>query len=716
MGRVQALKASGLAEMTDGSKDGASRLAAMPHERPAILLPLFAPLRGLQGVGPALERRLARLLGSNDPVVLDLLTHLPTSFLDTRPATELSPLDEGATRTLAVRILAHHPASAGHRPFRVSATGAAGEIELVFFGANHRMIEERFPINAELLIQGRLQRFAERWQMAHPDSLRPAEAGRPLAVYPSSDGLHQGTIRGLVGRAQTKLARLAEWHEPDLLRAAGWPCFDEALCAVHADTNDKALARLAMDEFLASQLGLLIARRSREQAPGRAVQGRGMLQARLLESLPFAPTLHQRQAIQEILADMAKPAAMLRLLQGDVGAGKTLVALMAMLAAVEAGHQAALMAPTEVLASQHARGLSRLLAPLGLEPLLLAARVKGKERAKILERLQSGDPAIVVGTHALLQDDAIFPDLALAVIDEQHRFGVRQRLTLRSKGHAVDLLLMTATPIPRTAAMSAYGDIATSIIAEGPPGRLPIATAAVPVERIDEVYQAVRRRLERGERVYWVCPLVEVSEREDQSAVEARVAELRERFGAAVGFVHGRLKDPAKDEAMRAFAAGEVPLLVATTVIEVGVDVPQATLIVIEAAERFGLAQLHQLRGRVGRGAGASACILLWRPPLSATASARLTALRATTDGFRLAEEDLRLRGPGEILGDRQSGLPSLRLASLQHHADLVPLAAASARRSLADDPHLTSERGQALRLLLHLFRRTDVLGLLDGG
>ncbi len=709
-------EASGLAEMMDGSKDGARAVVLPAHERPTALLPLFAPLRGLQGVGPALERRLAKLLGLADPAVLDLLTHRPASFLDTAPAERLEPADEGLVRTLAVRILAHHPAPASHRPFRVAAAGAAGEIELVFFGNVQRMVEQRFPIGGEVLIQGRVQRFGERWQMAHPDSLRPDEAGLPLAVYPSSEGLHQGTIRGLVRRALGKLAELPEWLEPELVRAAGWPSFAEAVRRIHARPDAKAEARLAMDELLAGQLGLQIARRSRESAPGRAVQGDGRLREGLLVSLPFPLTRDQEQATAEILADMAQPQPMLRLLQGDVGAGKTLVALLAMLAAVEAGHQAALMAPTDVLAAQHAQGLARLLAPLGLEPLLLAARIKGKERQAIIRRLQSGEPALVVGTHALLQEDAAFADLALAVIDEQHRFGVRQRLTLRAKGAAVDLLLMTATPIPRTAAMSAYGDIATSVIAERPPGRQPIATAAVPVERIAEVHDAVRRRLERGERVYWVCPLVEVSLREDQAAVEARVEELRLLFGDAVGVVHGRLKDAAKDEAMRAFAEGRTSLLVATTVIEVGVDVPEASLIVIEAAERFGLAQLHQLRGRVGRGRTASACILLWRPPLSATAGARLNALRRTNDGFALAEEDLRLRGPGEILGERQSGVPVLRLADLQRHAELIPMAAAAARRALADDPGLRQPRGAALRLLLHLFRRTDALGLLDGG
>jgi ATP-dependent DNA helicase RecG len=373
------------------------------------------------------------------------------------------------------------------------------------------------------------------------------------------------------------------------------------------------------------------------------------------------------------------------------------VALLAMLAAVEAGHQAALMAPTEVLATQHARSLSRLLAPLGIEPMLLAARIKGKERNALLGRLRSGEPGIVVGTHALLQDDAIFADLALAIVDEQHRFGVRQRLTLRSKGHAVDLLLMTATPIPRTAAMSAYGDIATSIIAQRPPGRLPIATAAVPVDRIDEVHHAVRRRLERGERVYWVCPLVEVSEREDQAAVEARVLDLRARFGEAVGFVHGKMKDPAKDEAMRAFAEGRTPLLVATTVIEVGVDVPNASMMVIMDAERFGMSQLHQLRGRVGRGSAAGICLLISEAPAGSVGRVRLDAVAATTDGFELAEADLELRREGNVLGTTQAGrTTTLKQLSLLRDREVIERAREDAIGLVGDDPAMSAWPGLA--------------------
>jgi ATP-dependent DNA helicase RecG len=551
--------------------------------------------------------------------------------------------------------------------------------------------------------------------MAHPDRV-DAQAGAVLPVYPATDGLHQGLLRSLVRRALSKLPVLPEWQEEELVRAATWPSFDNALRAAHAGPDLKAAARLAMDELLSVQLGLAIARRARARAPGRSIVGDGHLRRQLLEVLPFQPTGDQERAVAEILADMASPSPMLRLLQGDVGSGKTLVAVLAMLAACEAGYQAALMAPTDVLAQQHAAGIRRLLEPLGMAPLLLTGRVKGRERRAILEHLHSGEPAIVVGTHALLQDEATFGSLALAIVDEQHRFGVRQRLTLRSKGRAVDLLLMTATPIPRTAAMSMHGDIATTIIAERPPGRIPIATAAVPMDRITEVYDAVERRLERGERVYWVCPAIEAGEEDDRSAVEARLLALRDRFGSAVGAIHGRLKEAAKDAAMAEFAEGRTPLLVATTVVEVGVDVPEAALIVIEGAERFGLAQLHQLRGRVGRGSAPSACILLWRSPISALAKARLAAMRNSTDGFYLAEQDLALRGSGEILGDRQSGMPVFRLADLRRDADLVPLATASARRLLADDPSLKSERGLALRVLLHLFRRRDALNLLDGG
>ena len=700
----------------DGSKQSGPDLVAMSHERPTALLPLFAPVRGLQGVGPALERHLVRLLGRADPATIDLLMHMPSSFLETEPATVLSSTDIGSTRTLLVRIEAHHLPSTQARPFRVEAAGPAGTVDLVFFGSPGAMIESRFPIGADVLVQGRLQRYGEQWQIAHPDRLQMAEIGCPLPVYPSTDGLVQGILRTLIRRAQAKLVPLSEWQEPAILRAAGWPPFHEAVKAVHAGPDERARARLAMDELLAGQLGLQIARRARDRMPGRTVASSGSLRDRLLADLPFRMTEHQWVALQDILADMAAPMAMLRLLQGDVGAGKTLVAALAMLTAVEAGHQAALMVPTDLLATQHFRTFTDLLRPVGIEPVLLVGRIKGRQRAAVLDRLHKGEPAVVIGTHALLQDQATFADLALAVVDEQHRFGVRQRLTLRSKGQTVDLLLMTATPIPRTAAMSAYGDIPTSVIAQRLPGRQPIATAAVPFERIDEVVAAVGRRLDRGELVYWVCPLVDTNEREDRSAVETRVAYLRDRFGDRVGFAHGRQKEPDKDLAMRSFAEGRTPLLVATTVVEVGVDVADATLIVIEAAERFGLAQLHQLRGRVGRGSAASACILLWRGPLSALAGARMTAIRATNDGFMLAEEDLRLRGPGEILGDRQSGLSIHRLADLRRHADLLPVAAASARRALADDPSLATERGRALRLLLHLFRRTDVLGLLDGG
>ena len=702
--------------MMPASKQTEPAVALMSHERPAVLLPLFVPIRGLQGVGSALERRLTRLLARTDPTAFDLLTHLPTAFLDTSPARKLDNADEGLTRTLSLRIVSHQLSGSGSTPSRVTAIGPTGELDLVFFGKSMGSIANRFPVNTEMLVQGRLQRYGERWQIAHPDVLKAADAGQPLPVYPSSRGLHQGTIRKLIERARSKLAKLPEWQEPNLLRAAGWPSFGDAISSVHLKFDDLSSARLAMDELLAGQLALRIARRHRDRVPGCPIQGNGGLQAQLIASLPFRLTDQQRQALDEIQADLRGTGAMLRLLQGDVGSGKTLVAILAMLTALEAGHQAALMAPTDVLASQHGRTLSNMLQPLRIEPLLLTGRIKGKERAALLNRLQTAEPLIVVGTHALLQEQAVFGDLALAVIDEQHRFGVRQRLNLRSKGHAVNLLLMTATPIPRTAAMSAYGDIATSSIAERPPGRLPIATAAVPIERIVDVIEAVRRRLARGDRVYWVCPLVEPNEHDDRSAVEARAELLRSAFGDQVGFAHGRLKDQAKDQAMRSFAAGRTKLLVATTVIEVGVDVPEASLIVIEGAERFGLAQLHQLRGRVGRGTIASTCILLWRGPLSATAKARLEAIRASEDGFKLAEDDLRLRGPGEILGDRQSGLPELRLANLQRHAELVPLAAASARRILADDPGLSSERGRATRVLLHLFRRTDVLGLLDGG
>jgi len=526
-----------------------------------------------------------------------------------------------------------------------------------------------------------------------------------------------------VHAALERVVPLPEWLNADHKAREGWPDWHDALVRAHAPREESDLSplaparqRLAYDELLSNQLAIALVRDRQLKQRGRPLSGDGHLRQKVIASLPFDLTSSQSQAVQEITADMAAEHRMLRLLQGDVGSGKTVVALLAMLAAVEAGGQTALMAPTEILARQHFQTIEPLARAAGVGIALLTGRDKGKARQAILDGLARGETAIVVGTHALFQEDVAFKDLAMVVIDEQHRFGVHQRLTLTGKGKAVDVLVMTATPIPRTLMLTAYGDMDGSRLTERPPGRQPIETVTLPLDRLPEVVDAVDRALQRGTQVYWICPLVEESEKSDLAAAEDRYHALQQRFGAKVGLVHGRMKGPEKDAVMTQFAAGEIGVLVATTVVEVGVDVPQATVMVVEHAERFGLAQLHQLRGRVGRGRDKSNCLLLWQAPLGDTARARLRILRETDDGFRIAEEDLRLRGAGELLGTRQSGLPEFRLADLAVHGDLLATARDDARLILDKDPELSGPRGQALRVLLYLFERDAAVKYLRSG
>ena len=693
--------------------------------RPPLLNPLFAALTSLPGVGPAVAASAARLLDRPDPRCLDLLAHLPHAAIDPSPRLALTAADQGQMVTLSALIERHRPAATGGRaPHRLGAVAAGQPVELVFFGARGDYLTSRFPVGATVLIHGRLDRYGEQWQIAHPELVEPPEPGGGMVpVYRLVQGLGQRRLRTLVRAAIARAPELPEWLPPDLLQRRGWPGWARAIAAGHAPPTLEDLApasparrRLACDELLASQLALGLMRAARTRLPGRSLAGDGRLTAAMAQALPFALTPCQQRCIGEIAQDLASPAPMLRLLQGDVGSGKTVVAAAAMLRVIEAGTQAALMAPTEVLARQHAATLSRLLAPLELTVALLTGREPAARRRAALAALATGEAAIAVGTHALLEDGVEFADLGLVVIDEQHRFGVGQRLDLVVKGHAVDVLLTTATPIPRSLVLAAYGDLASSQLTAKPPGRQPIVTRAVPNERIEEVLDATARALAREERIYWICPVIEGGEGDPAMPAVERHRQLAERFGPQVGLVHGRLAGPAKAAALDAFAAGTTRLLVATTVVEVGVDVPEASIIVIEHAERFGLAQLHQLRGRVGRGTRASSCLLLYEPPLGQAARARLAILRETEDGFRIAEEDLRLRGPGEVLGLRQSGMPTFRFADLGAHGELLPLARELAGRALAEDPGLRGPASEPFRVLLHLFERHDAVRLLAAG
>lgn len=668
---------------------------------------LFAPLASLAGVGPALAGRIARAVAGER--VIDLLFHLPSDYVDRRERPTIRDARPGRIATLAVEVVRHEAPANERQPWRVIVTDGTGFAELVFFRFNRR---EQMPRGARLLVSGRLERFGERLTITHPDHVVPAHQAERLPgiepVWPLTAGLWPRQVARAMAAALERIPPLPEWHDPALQRREKWPSFVAALRAVQAPETlpgRAARERLAYDELLAGQVALALARCGRRAQPGRALVGDGRLRAATLARFGHPPTKAQVTAVAEIDADLAAPRRMLRLLQGDVGSGKTLVALLAMLRAVEAGGQAALMAPTEVLARQHQQTLSRY-CPVPVA--LLTGSVQGATRAKLLRSLGDGSIRLVVGTHALFQEHVEYADLALAVIDEQHRFGVDQRLLMGSKGATTDVLVMTATPIPRTLLLTQWGEMDVSRLGAKPPGRQPIRTTLHSAGTLPELLDAVGRKLDEEARIYWVCPMVAESELLDIAAAEARFVGLRGRFGDCVGLAHGRQDGAVRETALARFTAGEIRLLVATTVVEVGVDVPQASVMVIEHAERFGLAQLHQLRGRVGRGSEASFCLLLHEDGLSELARRRLMLLRDTEDGFAIADADFHWRGPGELLGTKQSGLPGFRLADVMEHEELLHVASRDAAVLLERDPELRSERGRAVRALLRLFERPD--------
>lgn len=693
--------------------------------RPEILFPLFAPAHTLPGIGPRLEKLLERIAG---PKVVDLLWHLPTGLIDRRSRPKIAEARDGEIATMEVTVGLHVPPRTKRLPYRIHVSDETGEMQLVFFNARQDYLMRILPEGARRIISGRIELYQGAPQMTHPDHIvGPDElAEMPLLepIYPLTAGLPLKAVQKATRGALTLPPDLPEWQDGAWMRENRWQGWRASLIAAHepqsaADLapDAPARARLAYDELLANQLALGLVRLRMKKRPGRPVMGDGRLRRKVEAALPFALTGAQIRALAEIDADMKASHRMLRLLQGDVGSGKTVVALLAMLNAVEAGFQAALMAPTEILTRQHFATLQPLCEVAGVRLALLTGREKGKQREDVLSATANGEVDILIGTHALFQKDVAFQALALAVVDEQHRFGVHQRLMLAEKGGAgTDVLVMTATPIPRTLTLTAYGDMDVSKLDEKPPGRKPVDTRAIPLDRLHQVMSGLGRALSTGAQVYWVCPLVEESDEVDAAAAEDRYRHLQEMFGDRVGLVHGRMKPADKDAVMARFAAGEITILVATTVIEVGVNVPSATIMVIEHAERFGLAQLHQLRGRVGRGADKSSCLLLYQTPLGETAEARIKIMRETEDGFRIAEEDLRLRGAGELLGTRQSGLPTFRIANIEAQKELLAAAHDDARLILERDPELETERGKALRILLYLFERDEAIRYLRSG
>ena len=691
--------------------------------RPEILFPLFAGLETLEGIGPKTAIAFAAL-GVFKPK--DLLFLLPHSGVDRARKASVRDVVPPCTVTVEVEVGSHFPPR-GKGPYRISVRDSGLEFQVVFFHARGDFLQKLLPTGQKRLISGKVELFDGIAQMVHPDHvLRVEEAGElPLfePVYPLVAGITQRLVARAALGAIARTPPLNEWIDPHFLAQNGWPNWRDAVVAAHAPTDQAGLAdthparqRLAYDELFAHQLTLSLARALHRRSVGVASIGTGMMQARVLASLPYVPTAAQTRAVGEIVADMAAPLRMNRLLQGDVGSGKTLVAFMALLVAVESGGQGVMMAPTEILARQHRDGLIDLAAATGVRLEILTGRDKGAERESKLAALRDGRITILVGTHAVFQKDVIFHDLRLAVVDEQHRFGVAQRMELGAKGQAVDVLVMTATPIPRSLALASYGDMDVSVLDEKPAGRRAIRTALIPTARLDEVVAHLVQAVAEGRQAYWVCPLVEESEVLDYASTEARFAALRAVLGDRVGLVHGQMPPVEKDAAMARFVAGQTAVLVATTVIEVGVNVPNASIMVIERAESFGLAQLHQLRGRVGRGAVQSTCLLLYQAPLSESGERRLKTIRDTEDGFKISEADLSMRGAGDLIGVAQSGLPRFRVADLERQAGLMAVAQSDARALLATDPDLSGPRGRAARLLLWLLDQDRAIRLISVG
>ncbi len=693
-------------------------------QRPFELDPLFRAITTLPGVGPRNGKLMESLIGG--PKVLDLLFHAPVDFIDRRFTCPLSDAPNGKVMTTQVHVEKHFPNARKSLPYRVKCTDDSGSITLVFFHAKKAWLEKLLPIGQPVIISGKIEYYQGQPQIMHPDVAKPSERETletVEAIYPLTAGVTNKVMRKAQNAALDYITPLLEWLDDAHKKRESWDDWDVCLKALHTPEDEdhleplhKVRSRLAYDELLANQLTLALVRDRQRKINGRSFPQSQDLRAKIESVLPFELTGAQKRTLHDIDQDMSTQARMLRLLQGDVGSGKTIVAALAMMNAVESGAQAAIMAPTEILARQHEQSMKEWLAAADVRSVTLTGRDKGKSRDLILKQIKDGIAQVVIGTHAIFQPDVDYHDLGLAVIDEQHRFGVHQRLELSNKTKGTDILVMTATPIPRTLALTAYGDMEVSKIDEKPPGRKPIETMLFSKDKMDQVVAGLQRKITEGVRIYWVCPLVEESEVLDLAAAEERYDILKTTFGERIGLIHGRMKPAEKDDVMAKFADGALDILVATTVIEVGVNVPEATIMVIEHAERFGLSQLHQLRGRVGRGAEQSYCFLIYSGPLGEIAKERLSIMRDTEDGFVIAEKDLELRGSGDILGTKQSGVTDFKLANLAAHSDLLATARDDAKLIISQDPKLESERGSALKTLLYLFERDQAIKYFRGG
>lgn len=686
--------------------------------RPNILFPLFTSIDTLKGVGSKYSKLIKNLCGEK---IIDILFHLPINIVDRTYTPPLKDAQSGKIWTGIVTITNHQPPASKKHPYRIYCSDGTRDLVLIFFKIYKDSLIKNYPIGQKRAISGKLEYFNGGWQMSHPDYSVSEQyislISRIEPVYPLTAGITNKLVCRLKDEALQRLPQIPEWLEQESLRNLEYISFNQAIEKIHqprhmADLlpSSTARRRLAYDEILSNQLALAFIRQKAKQKKGRIFKGTGEIYQKIITSLPFSLTEAQEKALLEISQDQEQPYKMLRLLQGDVGSGKTVVALLSMIKAIEDGAQTALMVPTEILAKQHYETIKELCENTEIQVGLLTGKLKPKEKREIYEKLTSGEINILIGTHALFTEQVVFKDLGYVVIDEQHRFGVNQRLSLSAKGNDPDILVMTATPIPRSLLLTAYGDMDYSKIGELPKGRKPSKTVVMNVNKIPEVIQALQRKIEEGARVYWVCPLVEESEKSDLAAATERFEMLQQYWGEKVGLIHGKMKETEKDAVMEEFKSGAKTLLVSTTVIEVGVNVPEATIMIIEHAERFGLAQLHQLRGRIKRGYEAGTCILLYSYPLSAVAKERLNIMKQTEDGFYIAEKDLELRGGGEVLGTRQSGFTQFRLADMSYHQDLLLKARDEVQNILKIDPKLETERGKALKILLYLFEQNEAV------
>ena len=710
--------------------------------RDAQLNFLFSPVTRIKGVGASVAQSLGRLLpsatalsGSPTPIIRDLLFHLPVGIVDRRFTCQLRTAPAEIVATFVVRVDEHLPPKQkryGKQPYKVLCSNETGDITLVFFNAREEYLKKALPVGEQRVISGRTEHFDYRVQMTHPDIIAPVsqlvDVQKPEPVYPLTLGITSRRIAKLVNDALAKLPALPEWIPEETRKRHAWPDWKTALCQAHHPDTESDLAptalarmRLAYDEMLANQLHLALLRQHMQAQAGTVITGTGEFTDALAAVLPFTLTKGQQHVLADIGDDLKSGKRMGRLLQGDVGSGKTIVALFAMLRAAEHGLQSALMAPTELIAKQHYEVITSLLSPIPHlpSPILLTGAVKGAARKQALEAIESGKASIVIGTHALFQEKVVFHNLALIVVDEQHRFGVNQRMALSAKGNEPHILHMTATPIPRSLTMTLYGDMDISMLTEKPAGRAPIVTRLIPASRYGEMMERMKAALDRGEKAYWICPLIEdegLQMADDVAAAQSRYTEFKARFGDVVGLVHGRMKADERHASMQDFASGKTRLLVATTVVEVGVDVRDATIMIVEHAERFGLAQLHQLRGRVGRGEKPSSCVLLYsegvreennifpnaQPPMPNASFARLSILRDTEDGFKIAEADLAQRGGGDLLGTRQSGMPRFVFMDLWAHTAMLVSARDEAKALISG--HQTSDQTQPWHRLLQVF------------